>query len=73
MICFPDGHMTPVIVEVAHPGALNEKERRFILEREQAAHGILISQSDSGIRTLACRNWKRVKRHILQPINASIS
>ena len=68
MVCFPDGKMTPVIVEVVHPGTLTEKERRTVLEREQAAHGILISQSDSGIRTLACHNWKRVKKHILQSI-----
>ncbi len=47
--------------------ALSEKERRFVLERERATHGILISQSDSGIRTLACRNWKRVKKYVLQP------
>lgn len=72
MVCFPDGKMTPVIVEVVHPGTLTEKERRTVLEREQAVHGILISQSDSGIRTLACRNWKRVKRHILQSITNDI-
>ncbi len=68
MVCFPDGKMTPVIVEVVHPGTLTEKERRTVLKREQAVHGILISQSDSGIRTLSCRNWKRVKRHVLQSI-----
>lgn len=67
MVCFPDGKMIPVIVEVSHPGSLSEKERRFVLERERATHGILISQSDSGIRTLACRNWKRVKKYVLQP------
>ena len=67
MVCFPDGKMIPVIVEGSHPGSLSEKERRFVLERERATHGILISQSDSGIRTLACRNWKRVKKYVLQP------
>ena len=69
MVCFPDGkNSIPLIVEVAHPGTLTEIERRTVLKREQAVHGILISQSDSGIRTLACRNWKRVKRHVLQSI-----
>ncbi|MEG0837857.1 MAG: hypothetical protein RSF35_08020 [Akkermansia sp.] len=66
MICLPDGNMTPLIVEIAHPGLLSSDERRLVLEQEQVEGGFLISQSDTGIRTLSCSNWKCVKHYVLQ-------
>lgn len=66
MICFPDGSMTAVVVVVAHPGLPTSEERRLVLERAGVTDGILIFQGDVGIRSLACPNWKRVKRHVLQ-------
>ena len=71
LIFFPDDSKRNrhAIVEVSHPGQLSSEERHMVLERENAEGAILISQSDFGIRTLSCSNWKRVRRHILQPTN----
>ncbi len=63
MICFPDGRMEPVQVEVHHTAALNERERRIVLEREQAHGAILITLADPGIRAFSCPGWRRVRKH----------
>lgn len=65
LICLPDGQMIPIIVIVSHSGPLTEEERHTILSREQIERGILISQSDSGIQSLAYYNWEHVKRHMI--------
>lgn len=65
MICVPDASPTPVVVVVDHPGLPTPEERRLVLEKVGITNGILIFQGDEGIRSLACSNWKRVKRYIL--------
>ncbi len=65
MICFPDGRMDPVQVEVHHSATLNERERRIVLEREQAPGAILITLSDPGIKAFACPTWKNVRKHTI--------
>ncbi|MEG0025598.1 MAG: hypothetical protein RR719_09680 [Akkermansia sp.] len=66
MICLSDGNMTPLIVEVAHPGLLSVDERRLVLQQEQIENGLIISQLDPGIKSLECPNWKHVKHHSVQ-------